>query len=61
MSFDTALLAIALLEVAKKLAEKGIIDPALEAGLEPFKQKLTGFYRAKKSEQELHAAFLVAL
>ena len=61
MPFDTALLAIALLEVAKKLAEKGIIDPALEAGLEPFKQKLTGFYRAKKSEQELHAAFLVAL
>ena len=61
MVIETALLAAALVKVAEKLAEKGLIDPALEKGLEPFKAKLTGFYQAKKAEKELQTAFMGAI
>lgn len=61
MVIETALLAAALIEVAKKLAEKAVIDPALESGLEPFKKKLTSFYTAKKLEKELQEAFTGAI
>jgi predicted NACHT family NTPase/formylglycine-generating enzyme required for sulfatase activity len=57
MVIETALLATALFEVTKKLAEKGIIDPALEKGLEPFRNKLTGFYDSKRSDEDLRKVF----
>ena len=49
----TTLLATALFEAGKKLAEKGVIDPALEKGLETFKGWLTSGYDAKKADAEL--------
>lgn len=57
---STALLAIALFETGKKLAEKAIIDPALEKGLEPFKKWLTSSYDTKKAEEELRSVLLYA-
>ncbi len=57
MVIETALLAGALIEVAKKLAEKAVIDPALEAGLEPFTKWLKGGLNQKKAEKELQTAF----
>jgi len=56
--FSTALLATALFEAGKALVEKGIVDPALEKGLEPVKSWLTKGYDAKKSDKELLNAFV---
>jgi len=54
---STALLATALFEAGKKLAEKGLVDPALEKGLETFKSWLTSGYDAKKADADLLKAF----
>ncbi|MFZ5909497.1 MAG: hypothetical protein ACOYYU_05730, partial [Chloroflexota bacterium] len=59
--FSTALLAMALFEIARKLAEKGVVDPALEKGLDGFKKWLTGGYDSKKADAELRKAFSVAI
>jgi len=56
--FSTALLATALFEAGKTLIEKGIVDPALEKGLEPVKSWLTKGYDAKKADRELLNAFV---
>ncbi len=37
---------------AEKLAEKGLVDPALEKGLEPFTAKLTSFYDKKIADKD---------
>lgn len=50
-------IASAMITVATKLAEKGVIDPALESGLEPFRKWLTGGYEAKKAEKALQKSF----
>ena len=54
-------IASALITVATKLAEKGVIDPALEGGLEPFKKWLTGGYEKKKAEKALQKSFTEAV
>lgn len=54
-------IASALIAVASKLAEKGVIDPALESGLEPFRKWLTGGYKKKNAERALQTAFKGAL
>jgi len=54
-------LASALITVATKLAEKGVIDPALESGFEPFRKWLTGGYQSKKAEKSLQKAFTDAI
>lgn len=54
-------IASALITVATKLAEKGIVDPALESGLEPFKKWLTGGYNKKKAEKALQKSFTEAI
>ncbi|MCI0519696.1 MAG: NACHT domain-containing protein, partial [Chloroflexi bacterium] len=54
-------IANALLAVANKLAEKAVIDPALEKGLEPFKAWLTRDYDRKKADAELRKAFAAAI
>jgi len=54
-------IASALIAVANKLAEKGVIDPALESGFEPFRKWLTGGYQKKKAENELQKAFTEAI
>ena len=54
-------IANALIAVATKLAEKGIIDPALESGLGPFKKWLTGGYEKKKAEKALQKSFSEAI
>ena len=54
-------IASALIAVANKLAEKGIIDPALESGFEPFRKWLTGGYEKKKAEKALQNSFIVAI
>ncbi|MBI3242718.1 MAG: SUMF1/EgtB/PvdO family nonheme iron enzyme [Chloroflexi bacterium] len=51
----------ALVTVFTKLAEKGVIDPALEKGLEPFRDWLTGGYNVKKDEARLAKALQAAL
>lgn len=55
--FSTALLTAALYEAGKKIAEKGIVDPALEKGLEPLRNWLTKKYDAKKADKDLRSAF----
>ena len=55
------LLCTAFMKVAEKLAEKAIIDPALEKGFEPFTKWLTKDYDAAKSAQELRKKFDIAL
>ncbi|MCI0555710.1 MAG: SUMF1/EgtB/PvdO family nonheme iron enzyme [Anaerolineae bacterium] len=55
--FSTALLATALYEAGKTVVEKGVVDPALEKGLEPLKSWLTRGYDAKKADRELQSAF----
>ncbi len=55
--FSTALLTTALYEAGKTLVEKGVVDPALEKGLEPVKSWLTKGYDAKKADKELLTAF----
>jgi len=55
--FSTALLATALFEAGKKLAEKGLVDPALEKGLENFKKWVTSGYDDKKADADLRRAF----
>jgi formylglycine-generating enzyme required for sulfatase activity len=57
MVIETALFAAALVEVAKKLAEKAIVEPTLEKGLEPFTGWLTGGFDAKKADTDLQKAF----
>ncbi len=59
--FSTALLAAALYEAGKALVEKGVVDPALEKGLEPVKSWLTKGYDAKKADKELRDAFTEAI
>lgn len=54
---STALLATALFEAGKKLADKGLVDPALEKGLENFKSWLTSGYDAKKADADLRKSF----
>jgi formylglycine-generating enzyme required for sulfatase activity len=54
-------IASALIAVATKLAEKGMVDPALESGLEPFKKWLTSGYEKKKAEKALQKAFTEAI
>jgi len=54
-------IASSLIAVATKLAEKGVIDPALESGLEPFKKWLTGGYNKKKAESALQSSFAEAV
>ncbi len=51
----------ALVAVFTKLAEKGVIDPALEKGLEPFRNWLTRGYDGKKDEARLTKALQAAL
>ncbi len=46
---------LALYAALEKLAEKGIVDPALEKGLEPLRQWLTSKYEQKKEELKLRA------
>jgi hypothetical protein len=58
---STALLAAALFEAGKKLAEKAVVDPALEKGLESFKSWLTSGYDAKKGDAELRKTFSVVI
>lgn len=55
------LFSAALFEVGKKLAEKGIVDPALEKGLEPFKSWLTKGYDNRKADVDLQKAFSDAI
>jgi len=59
--FSTALLATALFEAGKKLAEKAVVDPALEKGLENFKSWLTSGYDAKKADSELRNTFAAVI
>ena len=59
--FSTALLATALFEAGKKLAEKGLVDPALDKGLENFKSWLTSGYDTKKADAELRRTFSVVI
>ena len=59
-SITITLLGSALLGVASKLLEKGIVDPALESGLEPLKNWLTNGYNKKKAEKVLQDAFIEA-
>ena len=54
-------LAAALWAIANKLAEKAVIDPALEKGLEPFRKWLTRGYDRAKSERALYDSFVHAL
>ncbi len=54
---STALLTTALYEAGKTIAEKGIVDPALEKGLEPLRNWLTKKYDAKKADKDLRTAF----
>ncbi len=51
----------ALVTVFTKLAEKGLVDPALEKGLEPFRNLLTRGYDQKKDEARLTKALQAAL
>jgi formylglycine-generating enzyme required for sulfatase activity len=51
----------ALVAVLAKLAEKGLVDPALEKGLEPFRDWLTRGYDGKKDEARLAKALQAAL
>jgi formylglycine-generating enzyme required for sulfatase activity len=51
----------ALVAVFTKLAEKGAIDPALEKGLEPFRNLLTRGYDKRKDEARLTKALQAAL
>ncbi len=50
-----------LVAVFTKLLEKGIIDPALTKGLEPFTGWLTHGYDDAKGQQSLQKAFAQAL
>ena len=54
-------LGVAFMAIANKLAEKALIDPALEKGLEPFKSWLTRGYDKAKAEQELREKIDAAL
>ena len=54
---STFLLVNALLEVAKKLADKALVDPALEKGLTPFTRWLTQGVDQAEAEQTLFHAF----
>ena len=51
-----ALLASELITVLTKLLEKGVVDPALEKGLEPLRQRLTRPYDKAKDEAALRKA-----
>jgi formylglycine-generating enzyme required for sulfatase activity len=53
-------LSLALIAIANKLAEKAIVDPALESGLAPFSKWLTGGLKKAKAEKDLQAAFISA-
>lgn len=55
--FSTVLFTAALYEAGKTIAEKGIVDPALEKGLEPLRNWLTKNYDAKKADKDLRSAF----
>ncbi len=57
----TISLGIGLYEAFKKVAEKALIDPSLEKGLEPFKQWLTKGYDQQKDAEELNNSLLAAL
>lgn len=58
---STSLLATALFEIAKTLAEKGVVDPAMEKGLSPITKWITGGFDRKKAEEELQKAFMEAI
>ncbi len=51
----------ALVTVFNKLAEKGVVEPALEKGLEPLRDLLTRGYDKKKDEAKLLKAMQAAL
>ena len=61
MVIETTLLGAALFEVAKKLAEKAIVEPALKKGLEGFQARLTHAYDQAKAHQEWVEAMMAAL
>jgi hypothetical protein len=50
-----ALLGAGLVAALTKLLEKGVIDPALDKGLEPVRQWLTRGYDKAKDEARLKA------
>ena len=56
-----SLLGMGLYKAFEKVAEKTVIDPALEKGLEPFKQWLTRGYDEKKDALALQAILAAAL
>lgn len=58
---STTLLSIALYEAGKKIVEAGIVDPALEKGMEPLSKWLTGRFDRKKAEEQLQSAFIDAI
>ncbi len=51
----------ALITVINKLAEKAVVEPALEKGFEPFKEWFTGGYDQAKVDAELQQTLLLAL
>ncbi len=61
LPFITTGLGIGLVAAIEKLAEKGIIDPALERGLEPVLNWITRGFDEKKDAEELRTILLSAL
>ena len=57
----TMMLVTVLTTIANKLAEKAIIDPALEKGLEGFRDRLTKNYDQAVAAESLEKAMLSAL
>ncbi|MGQ0603103.1 MAG: NACHT domain-containing protein, partial [Anaerolineales bacterium] len=55
------MLGLGLYKAFEKLLEKGVIDPALEKGLEPLKKWLTAGYDKKQAEAELREPMQDAL
>ncbi len=56
-----AMLGPALFKAFEKVLEKGVVDPALEKGLEPFQKWLTGGYDRAKDAEALRGAVGAAL
>ncbi|MGH2524930.1 MAG: hypothetical protein ACRDH2_20675, partial [Anaerolineales bacterium] len=56
-----AALGTGLVTALTKLLEKGVVDPALDKGLEPLREWLTGGYNKKKDEARLRQAVEAAL
>ena len=61
LAFIASALGSGLITAITKLLEKGVVDPALEKGLEPLTELLTRGYDQKKDETRLRKAIEIAM